>query len=266
MKKLFILAMCLVSTMFAMAQKETIEFYNLSYNGGQIYEQEAATLKENLIAAFNETGRLNIVPVNQKELKSGSKAKNKYALIGTVTAFSVTSKWNNTGSRYEYTGNVKYDVRLYDLQTGQMIDQISCDAIGVSTTGNEDARARAIANTEKNKIKVFVEKNFPIVGEIIAIASGDAKKAKTVYINLGTDAGVKKGQEFKVFQLVDIAGEMSEKEIGTLKVTNVLSGGRSECKVDKGGDLVNTAVNKGDQLIIKSKPDAASSLGGWLGL
>lgn len=263
MKKHLFLAACLISAMFAMAQKETVEFYNMKFNDGKIYEREVQTLRDNLIAAFTATGRMNIVSVNQDELKTAKDTKNQYALTGTVTTFNVVGAWNSV-NKYEYTATVQYNIRLYDLQKGTMIDQMECKGIGVSTVSGDESRARAIDNVEKNNIKLFIEKNFPIKGEIIAIADGNEKKVKSVYINLGSDAGISKGQKFSVYQLVDIAGEMSEKKVGNLTVTNVLSGTRSECSV-KGGDVIGAAIKNGDQLIIKSEASAANKIGGFFG-
>ena len=51
-------------------------------------------------------------------------------------------------------------------------------------------------------------------GTIVQIESTKKDKAQTVYIDLGTKRGVQKGQKFIVYIEMDIAGELSLKEVG----------------------------------------------------
>ena len=62
-----------------------------------------------------------------------------------------------------------------------------------------------------------------------------------------------KGQKLAVYQVIDIAGEKSEKEIGTLTVQESMSATRSLCKVDKGGDIIVKAMATNAELTIKTR-------------
>ena len=79
----------------------------------------------------------------------------------------------------------------------------------------------------------FVDEYFKMKGTIVQIESTKKDKAQTVYIDLGTKRGVQKGQKFIVYIEMDIAGELSLKEVGRLNVKEVLSGTRSLCTVRK---------------------------------
>lgn len=54
---------------------------------------------------------------------------------------------------------------------------------------------------------------------------------------------------------MDIAGELSLKEIGRLNVKEVLSGARSLCSVSKGGEEIMRATKEERKLIIISRKD-----------
>jgi len=59
---------------------------------------------------------------------------------------------------------------------------------------------------------------------------------------------------------MDIAGELSLKEIGRLNVKEVLSGTRSLCSVSKGGEEIMRATKEERKLIIISRKDTFLSL------
>lgn len=263
MKKTFVLTLCLLCTMFAMAQKEEVEFYNLSWQKNQFYDNEVIALRDNLMSKFAATGRIKVIHVDQEKLRTSSQTQNRYGISGSANSLVVEQKYNEYSKKYEYTATIKYDLRLYDLQTGSPIMTENYSEVGVSTVSSNDARARAIQRAGDG-VKVFVEKAFPIKGEIVALAGGSDKKAKSVYVNLGTDMGITKGQKFVVYTLVDIAGEMSEKEVGKLTVSNVMSGSRSECKVNTGGDAIMKALNAGDMLIVKTEASFLEKFDNWL--
>lgn len=54
---------------------------------------------------------------------------------------------------------------------------------------------------------------------------------------------------------MDIAGELSLKEVGRLNVKEVLSGTRSLCTVSKGGEEIMKATREEKKLIVISRPD-----------
>ena len=109
----------------------------------------------------------------------------------------------------------------------------------------------------------FVDEYFKMKGTIVQIESTKKDKAQTVYIDLGTKRGVQKGQKFIVYIEMDIAGELSLKEVGRLNVKEVLSGTRSLCTVSKGGEEIMKASKEENKLIILSRKN--TFLGG-LGL
>ena len=263
MKKTFILALCLLSTMFAAAQKETVEFYDFSYNSAQLNEAEARALRDNLVAEFSAIGRFTVVMQSNKQMVPDPQSSNHYALTGSANTLTVEQKYREISQKYEYVATINYDIRLFDIHTGAAVMTESYSEVGVSYSTIQEARDNAIKNAGQG-LKAFVEKAFPIKGEIIAVADGNEKKVKSVYINLGSDAGMDKGQKLVVYMLVDIAGEMTEKEVGKMTVSNVLSGGRSECKVNTGHSAIATALKNGDMLVVKTEASGLDKFNEWL--
>lgn len=124
------------------------------------------------------------------------------------------------------------------------------------TGGRGDTSEEAILKTldyVKLSMDDFVDEYFKIEGTIVQIEEVKNKKAKTVYIDLGKTKGVLESQKFLVYAEVDIAGEISRKEIGQLNVKEVLSAGRSLCKVTKGGEEIFRLNQEGTKLIVVSR-------------
>lgn len=262
-KHLLLLVACLFSAVFAMAQKETVEIYRVLYNPNSLTDELAGLLRDNLMNKLVATGRLNLVEVAVSEPRTASETDNRFGLTIKAEAITTKSEYYQSTNRYKYTAYLQYLIILYDLQNGTIISREEYNEVGTSYENSYRASMDAVT-TAGNGIKSFVEKAFPVRGEILAVADGNDKKAKSVYINLGTEAGMDKGQKFAVYTLVDIAGEISEQEIGKLTITKVMSASRSECKVDKGGEAINTALKNGDQLIIKTIQSGMDKFDEWL--
>ena len=94
-----------------------------------------------------------------------------------------------------------------------------------------------------------------MIGSVIEIAEAKKDEAKKVYIDLGSDLGITKGQKFDVREEREIAGRKINKVIGELKVESVEAGDISLCKVTKNGKAIQAAFNEGKTLSIITKVD-----------
>lgn len=177
-----------------------------------------------------------------------------YILSGNVS--TVKSEWvdGTDGQKGYYKGIVKWDVKILDASNGSVHFSKSYDYSGFTGEIDED-REKAISKTcdrASRSMGDLVDDAFPIVGLILKVESTNSKntKAETVYIDLGTAAGVTKGQQLDVYIETDIAGEIGRTLIGDLTAKEVMSASRTLCSVGKGGDKVLDAANKGQKLIV----------------
>ena len=236
--------------------KEVVNVEGFTYNN-DFTASEVATVRRNVVSSLQNTKRIIVVDLTQQasvaneakkrqnatrmndnhEVKDIVELNANFILKGALNSINTVSKTGKdliSGNSYTYwESKLSYTIVLIDPATG----------------------ATASTNIEgsASNMKKFIEDCFPVKGTIVAIADGDSKKAKTVYINLGNDAGMTKGQKLAVYQVIDIAGEKSEKEIGTLTVQESMSATRSLCKVDKGGDIIVKAMATNAELTIKTR-------------
>lgn len=178
----------------------------------------------------------------------------RYLIQGQISSMTATRKKDDDGKIY-YKGSVSYTLKVVDPSDGTLKGTQTFTHEGL-TGGRGDTSEEAILKTldyVKLSMDDFVDEYFKIEGTIVQIEEVKNKKAKTVYIDLGKAKGVLESQKFLVYAEVDIAGEISRKEIGQLNVKEVLSAGRSLCKVTKGGEEIFNLNQEGTKLIVVSR-------------
>ena len=79
------------------------------------------------------------------------------------------------------------------------------------------------------------------------------KEERTVYIDLGNNSQVEKGQQFNIYVLKSIAGREARQEIGRVKIEEGMGDELSLCKVTKGEKEGKTALDQEKTLVIISR-------------
>jgi len=277
MKKIIfssILALAASVTSFAQVTKQVVNVEGFTYSSA-FSEVEANTVRNNVIQSLQATKRIIVVDLQQQEAVKAEAERRKsesamndehavaditqlnanYLIKGTLNSIETKSeqKKNSEGKVYtQWWTTINYTIQLIDPSTGATQSSYNYKALGLSTEGASSARTDAVNSSVAN-MKKFIEEAFPVKGTIVAVADGDAKKAKKVYINLGNDQGIEKGQKFIVYAVVDIAGEKSEKEVGTLTAEEVMSATRTLCKVNDGGAVIAQNMASNSEMTIKTR-------------
>lgn len=259
-------------TCFAQANKPVVTVEQFTSNN--VSSTIVESVRNKVISALQESGRVNVVDVKNESALNAEQARrtderamddagrvedmtqlmSNSILKGNIDNLTVTQKTQKSydGKMYTtYTAVLNYTLNLVNAANGTLISQknFSC-----SYTGDTDALAvQGVTNIKTTPVKQFILNAYAVGGKVIAMEDGDAKKAKTVYIDLGKDDGISKGQKMIVFKEVDIAGEKSKKEIGEIQVQEVMSGTRSLCKVTKGGEVILKEIEAGSTLPIETK-------------
>ena len=73
-----------------------------------------------------------------------------------------------------------------------------------------------------------------------------------MYIDLGSPSGAYVGMHMKVYIVKTIAGKEAKKEIGKLKISEILGDEISLCKVQKGGSDIKDALDAGEHVVVSS--------------
>lgn len=171
-----------------------------------------------------------------------------------------------------YKAVITYTIKITDCEKGAVQGQetYSFSAGSYSTYSHKadydspDDAHKGIMNrcVNPDAITILILNTFKAQGKILQIDEGDAKKAKTVYISLGSEDGVEKKQVLEVYKEIDIAGEVSKKLIGEVEVVEILGASRSLAKVKKGGDIIQQVMATGGNLPVLTRDVKAKAFGG----
>lgn len=285
MKKYFLFAIALFGFSFANAQdgvtKQVVNVERFTASS-EFNPDEVNIIRNNVIQSLQNTKRIHIVDLQAQEViaSEAERRKSEAAIndmhdVADITQLNanfilrgnLNSLTQKTEQRKDLYGNyhtyyvttINYTISLLNPATGATESSHQYQSSASSEDGYKVSRANAVNGTSSN-MKKFIEECFPVKGQVIQVAEGNDKKAKAVYINLGRDQGIEKGQKFIVYAMIDVAGEMSEKEIGTLTVQEAMSATRSLCKVNDGGEEIKTLLTEGKEVTIKSRART-----GWFG-
>ena len=237
-----------------------------------VEEANSDKVRQAVMAALNKTKRFELVDQDaeysmkkEEERRTDEKAMSDeksrtqtitaaghdYILGGNVLACSVKSEQKDGKTMYSCVLN--YSVTVTEVATSTTVASATFDhspsGIG-GTVGKlldlSDSKDKAIAsavNMIASDIENFLIKEFPLESTIVPM-DYEVKKDKLVkcYINLGSDHGVKKGDYFSVLAPSVRAGRTTYREIGKMKVEEVVDGTMSQCKVVQGDKKIFTAM------------------------
>lgn len=177
---------------------------------------------------------------------------------GNVDNLNVVRKEGHTLDKKPYIyyeATLTFSLSIVNAADGTIVAQQNFSESGTGDT--EQLAVAAALKINAKPMERLINNAYKVEGKILAIDEQDAKKAKKVYINLGSNDGIQKGTKIEAFREVDIAGEKSKKLIGELTVEEVMSGSRALCKVNKGGDVILVEFGKGTVMPVRTKEQKA---------
>lgn len=282
-KNIFLTTLFVVSCFIsAMAQKPVVYVEYFSYKTG-IGEAMAEQVRNSVISGINDTKRVELIDVaSVPSLKVESERRQQEALMsdetarvglmkqagathilqGFVSQVSITKNRTEGANAHDYySAMVNYSLKVIDAATGKLVasSEVSLGKglADLSTGSTPEEAVTSTLKANRKRIQDFMDENFKLKAIVLAEEfTVKDNEMETCVVTLGTDHGVAKGQEIDVFVIRMIAGRESQKQIGTLKVTEVLAGDLSQCKVTKGGDEMKTAMDE-YQKLLSEDPDNA---------
>lgn len=246
------LFLCASLVGFAQSNKAIIGVDNFSGTGT---EASLNALRNDVMTSAFQTGRVQVIDLNDH---TDGMYYNAFlrGQVDDVKSERTEIYGKDMKKHPGIQATVSFTLTLVDSQDGTTLRQEKFMCTGSADNQNE-ALMQAVRVSGSDRIKNFILNAFPLLGSIVAVDEADAKKVKTVYIDLGTNDGLSKGHKLEIYKVVDIAGETSRKQIGELKVEEVMGGARSLCKITKNGDVILLELNNGTPLVVESKEQKA---------
>lgn len=272
--RLTLLLICCLTAIGANAQnnapKKDVIIIGSFSGSGDVPSSYVETIRNNVVSGFVSKGRFVVIDSEtDSKLKALNSSKDvdasnvmseshsaayksmgaKFIILGEATQYTCTKRTSSEG-KVSYKTNIYLSLKGYDIATGEAIVASQLTLLGLGDTGSE---ADASANEDvKRKINSYINKNFKFQTKIIELAEIKKKKARSLYINAGSEVGIKVGETFLVYKVVTIGGMKTKSKIGKLRAIEIASAHVSKCKVTGGHEEIAKEFSAGSEIIVES--------------
>jgi hypothetical protein len=103
-----------------------------------------------------------------------------------------------------------------------------------------------------SKVARHYNMQFPLNASIIEAGVAKKDKQKEVYIDIGSANAACVDMRFAVYSVKTIAGRSAKRELGVIKVVEVMGDDISLCKVKSGGKNIKAALEEGETVVVMS--------------
>ena len=185
-----------------------------------------------------ERGRVKVLDVATDD---GVEADN--ILDGHLISITYVKSSDSKGATY--TAKVNYSLKVTRVSDNEVINNKTFEASSptfMSTYRTQGDAAAAAINYAGSQMKDWVDEVFKSVGKIIEVSEVKKDEAKMVYISIGSEEGIQKGQKLDVKVEKTVAGRPISKVIGEIKAEAVEGEDVSLCKVTKNGKAIQAAM------------------------
>lgn len=229
------------------SEKKDIAIFSLGYYGWNIPLEALGSIDSDIQKTFVSLGRFNIIGMTQKFSSSGveqfigavRKAKEagftlpeKYQfgeailteaefnrllgafIVAVPVVTSFASGWDAPNARWET--EVKVDVTFLDVESGSTIDVARLDCSASDKTDQSKSVSAAIGGIASSlEFQIRSIDAFAIKTRVLAVTGSEVK------IQLGSDMGIVKGDEYAITRTESLAGIKDERETGLILIKEV---------------------------------------------
>lgn len=228
---------------------------------GQVTKQHdsyAEAVRASVVKGFSDVRRFTTIDghFTEEELSKGIPAlyvDGTIANISTTTELYVPSDKNSLP--YDtYKAQVSVIVNVKDAYDDHVIDShtFTINEYDCSWLKAEEAAINEALKLLAYRVTNHYNYMFPLNASIIEKGNVKKSKQKEVYIDLGASAGVIEGTKLTVYSVKTIAGRYAQKELGSIKIAEVMGDDISRCKVQNGGKEIKEALDSGLMVVAVS--------------
>lgn len=238
----------------ASAQHKVIVDEKVTCIGSSKY---ADLLRAKVMKALGEVGFIQLMDANAA---TNEEAEFSLAMqLGEPVELPIYDKNEDTAFKYHY--KVPFTLRIVRLSDKSVFASKTFSFEGYAYNTVDEAIEDSF-DSGARKVLLFINEKLPIEGELLEISVADGKKAKEVYISLGSINGIQKGQSLNVKGVTMIAGKPVARQLGKVKVEEIEGEDASRCKVTDGHEKIYQFYQQNpDQLIVQT--ERGWGLGDW---
>ena len=158
----------------------------------------------------------------------------------------------HTSSYTDYYGKISLTLIVKDALTDVVIDtekfdiEKSDDAFFESESGAFESALKRLAK----RVRQYFDTILPLTGTIIENGRISGDRLREVYIDLGSNHRIKSDKKLSVYKFGNIAGKDVQKEIGKIRVKQVMGPEISLCRITSGAKDITQALVNGEPIAV----------------
>ena len=228
----------------------------------QRHDNYNEAVRASIVKGLSGVRRFNAIDgaFQEGEVKEGMKA---LYVDGTILNVSTTTQIETHTDSKKKTDTTTYYKAIIGV-TVNVKDATNDYVVNSQTFNVSDYDLSLVESTEgaiNNALKVlsgqitrFYNRYFPLSAFIIERGNEKKDKQQEVYIDLGGQHGAYSGMHLTVYSVKTIAGRYARKELGKLKIKDVMGDDISLCKVTSGGKNIKAALDE-EQMVVAITTD-----------
>lgn len=223
------------------------------------HDEYVPSVREAIVKALSDVTRFRVIDggFHLDELAGNEEALYVDGTINSITGTSqvTPSTVKDKPAEQAYKVLINVTLNLKDARTDEAMDShiFSMTDSDISWMTTADKALNDAIDRLASRISEYYNHRYPLHGSIVERGEEKKDKQRTVYIDLGNNSRVEKGQQFNIYVLKSIAGREARQEIGRLKVEEVMGDDLSLCKVTRGEKEVKTALDQEKTLVVISR-------------
>lgn len=156
--------------------------------------------------------------------------------------------------------HARLHLEMTDYRTGAIVWSQDYSANDNTATLSSDPMAdviRSISRSVKGDFAKLLPTEAPrpaVCGNVLRVDEVKKDKAESLFIDLGHDQEVRKGDTFNVFLTTNVEGHTGQTPIGHVTVTEVQGPTLTLCNIKKGGKEILAAIQAGTPLVVETRP------------
>lgn len=218
----------------------------------------ASSVRASVLSGFGKVRRFHATEGQFKDggIKEGTHA---FYVTGTINNISTTTElFTPTDKSIKpynvFKAQIEVVVHLKDVHDGHIVDTHTfyVNNNDLSWVKTEDKAMNEALIILSSKVTKHYNKLYPLSASIVEPGDVKKDKQKDVYIDLGSKDGAVKGMKLTVYSIKTIAGKEAQKELGAVKIVEVMGDDVSMCQVKSGAKEIKKALEDGLKVIVTS--------------
>lgn len=155
----------------------------------------------------------------------------------------------------------KLHLELTDCSTGAIVWSADVQKEDYSSSSWSNPMEDVVKNLT-SQVRTHLQRLYPatapraaVSGEVLRICSEKKNKVESLYVGLGSDQRLVKGDVLTVYAVSSVGGHRGRQQIGSVSVTEVQGPELCICKVKKGDKEIFNALHAGQQLVVEGALD-----------